>query len=174
MNATEILSQLNGTWNILLEKYYDKISDEFIKHLAKENNLNEEELHQKAAPLKKQILSIAKAEITTNSTEIKKGAKKHVPQKATSGDEKYDSMSRKDLIALCQKHGIPKKRKNLDMIALLQAIDAKNTTASETAEEPMPEPESEPELEEETAPTNTTKLPSSNELEEETISDDED
>ena len=180
MDAKQILKELNNTWNDLLGKYYDKILDDLIKHIVKSEKLGEEEakkkmeeLYTKAAPMKQDILSVAKAEISANTTNIKKDEKKkkvNKPVGESSGSSKYSNMSRNELVELCSKHNLPRKRKNQDMIDSLIALGLEE---SAPVEEPV---EKHGESSEEKSPImneNATDINDNGELTCEEISDEE-
>lgn len=117
-NAEEVLTQLTNTWSSMLDKFYDSVSDEYIKWMAKEYEMDLKTLREKAAPLKAKLLSKA-----TEAVSVVKTTKKQTGKTKVVDSSKYGTMSRKELVELCKTHSLPVKRKNQDMIDQLKKID---------------------------------------------------
>ena len=156
-NAQEVLAQLTNTWSSMLDKFYDSVSDEYIKWMAKEYEMDLKTLREKAAPLKAKLLSKATEAVSAVKTTRKQAGKAKIVDSS-----KYGTMSRKEIVELCKTHGLPVKRKNQDMIDQLKKIDeneaAKSLDVHQTSDESSDvEPELEPEPEPEPKPATNKK-----------------
>lgn len=141
-NAQEVLLQLNNTWSAMLDKFYDSVSDEYLKWMANEYNMDLKALREKAEPLKTKLLSKA-----TEAVSAVKTTKKQIVKSKVIDDSKYGTMSRKELIDLCKSRSLAVKRKNQDMIDQLKKYDDENASESESTEENSQDSDREPELE---------------------------
>lgn len=121
MDANYVISQLTGTWTSMLEQFYDTISDEVIVWLAKEHNLDLNELREKAKPLRTKILAKG-----TSGLETKKTTKKSVPRAKEPNQSKYGNYSCNELKELCKERRMPTRRSKADMINDLMKNDAEN------------------------------------------------
>ena len=143
-NAQEVLAQLTTTWSSMLDKFYDSVSDEYIKWMAKEYNMEIKALREKAAPLKAKLLSKAAEAVNAVKTTKKQNVKVKVVDTS-----KYGTLSRKELMELCKNRSLPIKRKNQDMIDQLKTYDENNEEKPKENSENESDSEQEPELESE-------------------------
>lgn len=138
MNATQVLNAMHDHWTTLMAQYYDSISSSYIEHLAKEYNLDVDELKEKIAPLKDTILKTASASALAVPQPLvsKSTTKKQTKPAVVNSGSVYAAMSRKELIDLCKSNNMPVKRKNQDMIDALEAADPLSKQAKSESQHP--------------------------------------
>ena len=119
MDALEVKNAMNAHWQNYMSKYYDHISENYIKFIAKEYNLDIEEINKKCEHLKSKILSKA-VEICNDEPIIRKTLAKTKSASKEVDPSLYGKMSRADLIDLCKKNNIRPRRSNKDMIDALK------------------------------------------------------
>ena len=110
MNATQIITDLNKTWETSLNIYYDQIASEHVKVFSETYNIPIENVQEKVAQIKSNILQSLFQPAAGSAAKQKQ---------ATIAS---DTMSRKELQALCKEYNIPTRRKNMDMVNALNNL----------------------------------------------------
>ena len=135
MDATQIVNNMNDRWKELLSNYYDHVATTFLKQISEEYELNYEDLLQKSAEVKEEILNSATQNV--QSTEEKNVKKKKPSVSALKNARKaeidanrekniYSDFNRTQLIEKCKERKLPVKRKNQDMVDNLLEYDINN------------------------------------------------
>ena len=150
MDATKVLSCLTDTWTNCLDQYYDHVASEYLKVVSEKYNISVQDLEEKTAHLKLDIMKKLTQCIPTempsvNKTEPVKMEESETPKKNTTKKESADpfaKLSRKELQEMCKERGIKTSRKNADMIASIKEHDNKNKEV-EVVEQPPKEDQKE-------------------------------
>lgn len=128
MDAKEIISKINVMMKDMLNKYYDKITNDLINKIHENENVSIETLKNYAVELKDTIVNFENVQ----NDDIPKQTKViPVPKENIPSNTELEKMKRRQLQAYCKIYKISGRQKNTELIKQLIQVREKTEKKSE-------------------------------------------